>query len=288
MRTAASPAVEGARAPKASAGSSTEIRDTLASALYVGRVSHRRHAPEPHAFTWPLFMAYLDLGELERVFARRWLWSVGRRNVVEFRRSDFLGDPALPLDQAVRDCVAAEVGHRPAGPVRMLTHLRMFGHSFNPVTFYYCFATDGRTLDTLVAQITNTPWKERHTYVLPVSDAAREGEFFSWTFDKQFHVSPFMAMEHDYGWRFQLPGDALRVHMDVLCQADAAGDIAPKRFDATLTLQRRPMRGRAMAWALLRFPLMTLQVVAAIHWHALRLWLRGNPIHDHPDKRAAP
>nr|ACT36383.1 hypothetical protein [uncultured bacterium L11E10] len=260
----------------------------LASALYVGHVRHRRHAPSPHAFTWPLFMAYLDLGELDRVFARRWLWSVGRRNLVEFRRSDYLGDPAVPLDEAVRDCVQAEIDHRPRGPVRMLTHLRSFGHSFNPVTFYYCFAEDGRTLDTLVAQITNTPWKQRHTYVLPAKQALHAGEFFHWRFDKQFHVSPFMAMEHDYGWRFQLPGDALRVHMDVLCQPDADGQIAPRRFDATLSLRRRPMRAGAMAWALLRYPLMTLQVVTAIHWHALRIWLRGNPAHDHPDYRAAP
>ncbi|MET0289404.1 MAG: DUF1365 domain-containing protein [Pseudoxanthomonas sp.] len=276
------------RTPASDAETRPPSTPALASALYVGHVRHRRHAPKPHAFTWPLFMAYLDLDELDRVFARRWLWSVGRRNLVEFRRSDFLGDAQVPLDQAVRDCVQAKTGHRPAGPVRVLTHLRMFGHSFNPVTFYYCFAADGRTLDTLVAQITNTPWKERHTYVLPVDDATRDGDFFQWRFDKQFHVSPFMAMEHDYGWRFQLPGQALRVHMDVLCQPDAAGDIAPKRFDATLWLRRRPMHAGAMAWALLRYPLMTMQVVAAIHWHALRLWLRGNPVHDHPDKRASP
>jgi DUF1365 family protein len=286
LRTTGTAPTTTARASPAQADASSQ--PALASGLYFGQVRHRRHAPKPHAFTWPLFMAYLDLDELERVFAHRWLWSVGRRNLVQFRRSDFLGDARVPLDQAVRDCVEAETGHRPAGPVRMLTHLRMFGHNFNPVTFYYCFAADGRTLDTLVAQITNTPWKQRHAYVLPVADAVRDSDVFRWQFDKQFHVSPFMAMEHDYGWRFQLPSETLRVHMEVLCRADAAGDIAPRRFDATLSLRRRPMRAGAMAWALLRYPLMTVQVVAAIHWHALRLWLRGNPVHDHPDKRATP
>lgn len=270
------------------AAAATVSDASLASALYVGQVRHRRHAPRPHAFTWPLFMAYLDLGELDRVFARRWLWSVGRRNVVEFRRSDYLGDPSVPLDQAVRDCVEAETGHRPDGPVRMLTHLRMFGHVFNPVTFYYCFAADGRTLETLVAQITNTPWKQRHTYVLPASTAERDGARLSWRFDKTFHVSPFMGMDHDYAWRFELPAETLRVHMDVLCRPDHAGNLAPKRFDATLSLRRRRLRAADMAAVLLRYPLMTVQVVLTIHWHALRLWLRGNPVHDHPDKRPTP
>ncbi|WP_440975043.1 DUF1365 domain-containing protein [Pseudoxanthomonas winnipegensis] len=261
--------------------------NALASALYVGRVRHRRHAPKPHAFTWPLFMAYLDLDELDRVFAGRWLWSRGRRNVVEFRRADFLGDAAVPLDQSVRDLVQERTGQRPRGPIRMLTHLRTFGYSFNPVTFYYCFAADGRTLETLVAQITNTPWKQRHAYVLPVAQGTVDGDFLQWRFDKRFHVSPFMAMEHDYRWRFDVPGQALRVHMDVLCPPDPQGGSA-RRFDATLSLRRRPMTGRHMAAALLRYPLMTLQVIVGIHWHALRLWLRGNPVHDHPDKRAAP
>ncbi|TBV76351.1 DUF1365 domain-containing protein [Pseudoxanthomonas winnipegensis] len=265
----------------------TAAPNALASALYVGRVRHRRHAPKPHAFTWPLFMAYLDLDELDRVFAGRWLWSRGRRNVVEFRRADFLGDAAVPLDQAVRDLVQARTGQRPRGPIRMLTHLRTFGYSFNPVTFYYCFAADGRTLETLVAQITNTPWKQRHAYVLPVAQAMVDGDFLQWRFDKRFHVSPFLAMEHDYRWRFDVPGQALRVHMDVLCPPDPQGGNA-RRFDATLSLRRLPMTGRHMAAALLRYPLMTLQVIVGIHWHALRLWLRGNPVHDHPDKRAAP
>lgn len=289
-RDGAVPVAEAATAPMRApkAPGQTHADPAPASALYVGWVRHRRHAPKAHAFTWPLFMAYLDLDELQQVFAGRWLWSVGRRNVVEFRRTDFLGDPAVPLDRAVRDCVESRTGRRPGGPVRMLTHLRTFGHSFNPVTFYYCFAQDGRTLDTVLAQVTNTPWKQRHTYVLPADQAQRAGGLFRWRFDKAFHVSPFMAMEHAYDWRFQLPGQALRVHMQVLCLPQADGMVGPKRFDATLTLRRRPMRATAMAWTLLRFPLMTLQVVAGIHWHALRLWLRGNPVHDHPDKKVSP
>lgn len=254
------------------------------SALYTGWVRHRRRLPVPHAFRYRIYLAYLDLDELDRVFARRWFWSVGRRNLVEFRRSDYLGDPALPLDEAVRRRVQDATGHRPAGPVRMLAHLRTFGHCFNPVAFYYCYAEDGRTLDTIVAEITNTPWKQRHSYVLRVPGAERHGSALGWRFGKQFHVSPFLPLARDYAWRLQPPGETLRVHMDVQ-------DGAAREFDATLVLQRRAITGATLARALLRYPLMTTKVVAAIHWQALRLWLKRVPVHDHPDtaaRRAAP
>lgn len=260
------------------------VSGEFASGLYTGWIRHRRYAPRAHAFTYKLFLAYLDLSEIDQAFAGRWLWSVGRRNVAEFRRSDYLGDPAVPLDVAVRDCVEHHNGIRPTGPIRLLTHLRYFGKCFNPVSFYYCFADDGCTLQTVVAEITNTPWKQRHAYVLPIADAATHGDVHAWHFDKRFHVSPFMAMEHAYAWRFSVPGDALRVHMEVL-PPDAAPGIRHKEFDATLVLERAPIDGPRLASALIRFPLMTLQVVLAIHWQALRLWLRGNPVHDHPDTR---
>lgn len=146
-----------------------------ASALYFGQVMHRRHHPQPHAFRYPIAQLLLDLDELETVFAGRWLWSVNRRNLAEFRRSDYFGNPAQPLADAVRDHAAATLGYRPSGPVRLLTHLRFAGHVFNPVSFYYCYQSDGSTLDCIVAEITNTPWKERHAYVLPVATATHEG-----------------------------------------------------------------------------------------------------------------
>lgn len=257
-----------------------------ASAIYTGWVRHRRHAPHPHAFHYRLFLMYLDLSEIQSLFARRRLWSYGRGNLASFRRSDYLGDPAVPLDQAVRDCVERNSGHRPQGPIRLLAHLRYFGHCFNPVSFYYCFAADGTTLDTIVAEVTNTPWKQRHQYVLDVSSARTRGDVHTWRFDKQFHVSPFMAMAHQYAWRFGVPGETLRVHMDVSPEAGST-DPCKRQFDATLVLQRRAIDSRSLAATLLQYPLMTLRVVLAIHWQALRLWLRGNPVHDHPDKRTA-
>ncbi len=270
---------------------STHARDSAesmsvagyASAIYQGSVQHRRHAPHPHAFSYRMAMLYLDLAEIDQVFAGRWLWSSGQRNLAEFRRSDYLGDASIPLDEAVRIRVAEALGRVPEGPIRLLTHLRYFGHSFNPVSFYYCFEADGVTLDVIVAEITNTPWKERHAYVLPVATAEHRADAFSWQFAKAFHVSPFIGMDRDYAWRFSTPAERLLIHMSVLDRA--AG--TQREFDATLTLERQPLSSINLARVLLRFPLMTTRIVGAIHWQALRLWLKRNPIHDHPDNNKA-
>jgi DUF1365 family protein len=247
------------------------------SALYHGWLDHRRLAPRRHAFRYRLFMAYLDLAELDQVFRGRWLWSTRRRALAWLRRADYLGDPNVPLDTAVRDRVERELGERPAGPIRMLTNLRMFGFAFNPVTFYYCFDRAGERVESIVAEITNTPWNERHAYVLPAHRSEGRGAKLRFRFGKSFHVSPFMPMEIDYDWRFTRPGSRLAVHME---NRRAGATL----FDATLALERREISGASLAAALIRYPFATLKVFAAIYWQALRLWAKRVPFHAHPAK----
>jgi DUF1365 family protein len=254
------------------------------SALYTGWIRHRRFGPARNEFRYRLFMSYIDLAELPGLFDRRWLWSARRPALARFKREDFLGPAAVPLDTAVRDLVEQRTGARPAGPIRLLTHLRFFGFSFNPVSFYYVFDAADARVETIVAEITNTPWKERHAYVLPVESATRRGaRAWRFRFQKEFHVSPFMPMDMRYDWCFGAPAEGLHVHMENFSLTD--GKDGPPRFDATLHLRREPMTTGSLARALLGFPLMSLEVVALIHWQALKLLLKRTPFHVHPARR---
>lgn len=248
------------------------------SALYTGRLSHRRRQPVPHAFDYAVCYAWLDLAELDEVFAGRWFWSTRRPALAWLRRADYLGDPADPLDAAVRDRVEAETGRRPTGPVRMLTLLRTFGHCFNPVTFYYCYDPGGSRVETVVAEITNTPWGERHAYVLPAERGLRADGSLRFRLGKAFHVSPFLPMDQSYDWTFTEPGAALGIRM-----VNHDGD--ERVFDATLYLERREIDAPALAWALVRHPFAALNVLRRIYWQAFRLWLKRVPFHDHPATR---
>jgi uncharacterized protein len=242
------------------------------SAIYIGQLRHRRLRPRAHSFSYRLFMMYVDLAELDEIFQGRWLWSTRRPALAWLRRADYLGDASIALDTAVRNCVATVTGVRPEGPIRMLTHLRYCGVIFNPVTFYYCYDPKGQSVQHIVAEVTNTPWNERHAYVLSGESVAGVHRY---RFGKEFHVSPFMPMHLQYSWRFTAPGEHLAVHME---NFDESG----KLFDATLSLRRCELTAARFAAALAAFPLMTARVVTAIYWQALRLWIKRVPFHSHP------
>lgn len=243
------------------------------SAIYKGTVSHARYQPREHRFNYRLFMLYLDLAELPELFDRFWFWSARRPSFARFRRRDFFGDPAQPLDQAVRDRVAAETGVRPIGPIRLLTHLRYWGYSFNPVSIYYCLSPDGQKVEAVLAEVTNTPWKERQAYVL--ENEAQPGEPFTARFAKQMHVSPFMGMDQHYEWLLPLPGELLTTRLSCIRQGETL-------LDAGLNLKREAITSRSLAAALVRHPFMSLKVTAAIYFEALKLALRRVPVHTKP------
>ena len=247
------------------------------SAIYEGQVRHRRKRPAGHEFVYRLFMMYIDLDELDSVFARRWFWSVRRPALARFRREDHMGDAGVPLDQAVRKLVSERTGQRPKGPIRLLTHLSYFGYCFNPVSFYYCFDASGETVETIVAEVNNTPWGEQHCYVLNETMNQGKAGHKRYMPVKKMHVSPFMEMEVDYDWRFSPPAERLNVHMENSKQAE-------KVFDATLEFSRAEITAASLARVLFSYPLMTARIMFAIHWQALRLWLKRVPVYDHPAK----
>jgi DUF1365 family protein len=236
------------------------------SAIYEGTVRHRRFADRENSFTHDVALAYVDLDELSELPLN------GR--LVRFERSDYLGDPSQPLPDSVRDLVEARTGSRPAGPIRLLTQLRSFGHCFNPVSFYYCFDPAGDHLEAVVAEVTNTPWGERHAYVV---ESAARGPVLKGDSEKVLHVSPFMGMDHRYEWRVADPGKTLSVHIESHRDGRRA-------FDATLSMRRRELSRRTLAGMTARYPLATARVLALIYAHALALKLKGVRVHPHPSE----
>jgi DUF1365 family protein len=248
------------------------------SALYEGVVRHRRFTPRHRELRHRLALAYLDLDELPGLLGGRLL--ARRPGLVRFRRRDYLGDPSIPLADAVRETVLAQTGLRPSGPIRLLTHLRSYGHCFNPVSFYYCLDPSGERVRSVLAEVTNTPWGERHAYVLAprASDprlAADSSAVLGGSVSKALHVSPFMGMDHRYDWRLTAPAQTLSVHI-------ASHHEGRLVFDATLALRRRELTRASLARITARYPFATLRVLALIYAHGAALKLSGVPLHRHP------
>lgn len=240
------------------------------SAIYEGAVEHHRRTPRQHRFRQRLALLYLDLDEAPDVFRLTPHWRREHPALASFHRSDYLAGEA-DLATAARDGVERLLGWRPEGAVRLLTQVRFLGYVFNPVSFYYCHDRDGH-LAAVLAEITNTPWGQRHRYAIDCRHRP------SARFDKAFHVSPFMPMEQEYEWRFTAPSNHLAVRMRNLEGGSSV-------FSATLAMTRRPLTAAALNGVLVRYPAQTIQAIVRIHWEALRLWWKGVPFHTHPDKR---
>ena len=242
------------------------------SSLCHGWIDHRRHTPRVHAFRYPIGMFYLDLAEQASLLRLSRLLRPWRVAPLCWRERDYLPTltrAGIPLVQAVREVVGQALGSVPQGAIHLLTQPRSWGLSFNPVSFFFCHDTAGR-LAAILCEVRNTPWRERHHYVLPVTP----GEPHLFQVAKAFHVSPFLPRDMDYRMRFLIQGSHIRVHMENW----RAGQ---KVFEADLALQRRPLDAPALRRYVLAFPWMSLRTVSAIYWQALRLLFKRTPLHDH-------
>ncbi len=245
----------------------------LNSAIYEGQVRHRRFGEVEREFSYRVFMVYLDLAEVNEVMSIHPMWSTRPRSPASFRRADYLGPADRPLDACVRDGVEARTGVRPRGPIRMLSNLRQFGLLENPVSFYYCFDRSGERLEAVLAEVTNTPWGDRHSYV--IDGVERDGSLVSSRLDKAMHVSPLMDMDHTYELTFGLPGATLPVHID----SEKDGE---KAFDATLSLSRTEIDRSSLGRVLLSYPPMSYRVLTGIYTQAALTWLGGARFHGRP------
>ena len=222
-------------------------------------------------------MVYVDISKVSKILKHSLIWNVNKPALISFYRKDYHGDSSKPLDQAVRDTIYNKTGKKINGPIRILTHLRYFGFCFNPVSFYYCFDTTDSKLEMIMAEVTNTPWNERHSYIIDKKMLKGSKKNLVAELEKKLHVSPFWGMDHQYEWLFSEPDESLLVNMKNFKSK-------VKVFDATLTMKRKALTIKNLLISVLRFPFITLIVVYRIHWQALKLWVKKAPFFVHPSK----
>ena len=251
------------------------------SAIYSGTIFHRRVHPFEHQFKYKLFMVYLDLDEIEDLLPQSFFWGVERSALISFHREDYLHRPEKNLNEAVRNLVFEKIGKTIEGPIYLLAHLRYFGHCFNPVSFYYCFDRSGGEVETVIADVTNTPWKERHSYVIERSPSQGVSEHITDEQTKKLHVSPFFDMDHQYQFLFSSPNDSISVQIENFRERE-------KVHEAVLNLKRIQFSKTNLLKAIIQFPFLTLRIVATIHWQAVKLWLKGATFYPNPGAPTLP
>lgn len=245
----------------------------MQSAIYKGRVIHHRIAPKEHLFSYNIFMMYLDLDELPELFNTFLFWSSSRFNLAWFSRKDHYGKTEKSLKSSIKGLIKRKHGKDFSGRITLLTHLRYFGYTMNPVSFYYCWNEKVQNIDYIVVEINNTPWGEQYCYVLDANDEALKFDL-----TKKFHVSPFMSMDQNYIWEFNKPCEEIIVLMKNY-------EKDKHLLTASLKLKKEKISSKNLAFVLICYPFVTLKVVLAIYWQAFKLWSKNIPFHPHPKNK---
>jgi uncharacterized protein len=239
------------------------------SALFGGKVRHRRYVHSKRSFEYSLYLNWLDLDEVKSLFKWPLLFSAGSLpSIVKFNRNNYFRPEKKDLKQAVIEEVAERTGLKVDGKVYLMTSLQYFGICFNPVSFYYCYNQQNELLAVL-AEITNTPWRERFSYVVNMHKSKVH------KFPKDFHVSPFMPMDMNYEWTFNKPSETAAIHMKNFKSSEL-------HFDVTMKLKKSKFTYFSMLKLSIIQPVIPLKVLSAIYWQALLLWIKKVPFFENP------